>query len=324
MGCPKTYIPSPPLLIFFEDGQEAHDSTVEEQVDFAPMPPAPGYWFLSDGGVESQALAFSEGLDAGWRLAVRSGADALSAAPAGAASGLDGAAAFRGAKVGRGDDGCADAAVLFHRIVPGVVDGSLGAAVPRRAVVEFPAAADSKFVDNAESQAYAVLVETGVNDLVIPRAPRPSPSRRASPPLKGPRAPGAVAGGALLIDVDEMAVSEAVRSIVPRIGEELVSAEATAEAVSAEESTECKVFGEVDGQAAGGFKFRPGGAAQDTLEDSVGSQGSWCGGPARASKWSSQPRGATTRVHDRVLHPGMEVAPTAGIGPPQDAECKQQ
>ena len=99
-------------------------------------------------------------------------------------------------------------AVISHRIVPGVVDGSLGDVVLRRAVVVLPAAAESEVVHNAESEAYpleqesqeytlekivvvamlaydiwlfvvlvAVLVETGVNDLVIPRASRLSPSR---------------------------------------------------------------------------------------------------------------------------------------------------
>ena len=71
-------------------------------------------------------------------------------------------------------------------------------------MVEFPAAADSEVVDNAESQEYtlekivvvamlaydiwllvvmlAAIVEMIVNDIVTPRASRLSPSRRASPP----------------------------------------------------------------------------------------------------------------------------------------------
>ena len=69
----------------------------------------------------------------------------------------------------------------------------------------------------------AVIVEMSVNNIVTPRASRLSPSRRASPPLKGPSSPGAVAGGALHSDVGDRVVTEAERPDVPRIVQDMVS-----------------------------------------------------------------------------------------------------
>mmetsp|Transcript_82233 Transcript_82233/g.222786 ORF Transcript_82233/g.222786 Transcript_82233/m.222786 type:complete len:407 (+) Transcript_82233:3-1223(+) len=141
------------------------------------------------------------------------------------------------------------------------------------------------------------LVGTGANDLVIPRVSRPSPSRMASPPLKGPRLPGAIAEAASAGESTECKILGEVgefwkasvrdgfdESIVKKEPSEPVAASASCSNALAPVGIFAMRFASAEKSTEDKFVFAPGSARVPDWDCEVGGSASSCGGPQRRGK----------------------------------------